>query len=459
MAARPGAAGAGSRDNSRMARTTASHHDRLKALLKTGRRRRELLPSGVTVLSEVIPGRQAVNFGVWVTNGSQGDSARESGLSHFLEHLVFKGSPRYSQKQISEWFDQVGGSLDAYTTREYIGFTGVVPGPELREGAGRLFDMILAPTFPARELEKERLVIVEECKMSDDNPESRIYDLLYEKSFPGSGLGRPIQGYLSTVTKIDRATVVKGHRAKFVPSQLIVAACGNFDADAWHRQVEKAFGKLAGSAAPPRERVAPPPAFVAVEEKADLAQSHLIINYPGFRMNDPRRWAAIVLDNAVGGTMSARLFQNLREKRGLCYSTYSNATFHADTGVFTFYAATSKPRTAEALELLGREIVKLRRAGITRAELDRSRRNLIGRTLLSLDTLSGRLTRAIMNEIAFRRQIPLAEVLEALERVNEKSVREACATLFPKGAAALVAVTPGGAIGPKERDLFAKILN
>lgn len=440
-------------------KSNPSHQDRLKALLKVGTRRREVLPSGVTVLSESIPGRQAVNFGVWVTNGSQGDAAAESGLSHFLEHLVFKGSPKYTQKQISEWFDGVGGSLDAYTTREYIGFTGVVPGADLAEGAARLFDMILEPNFPKAELEKERLVIVEECKMSDDNPESRIYDLLYEKAFPNTGLGRPIQGYLDTVTKIDRAVVVRGHKAKFVPSQLIVAACGNFDPDAWHRQVAKAFGKLKPQAAPPGERVSAPARFTAVEEKADLNQSHLLVTYPAYTLSDPRRWPAIVLDNAVGGTMSARLFQNLREKRGLCYSTYSNATFHAATGLFAFYAATSTARTGEALEYLGKEIVKLRRAGITRDEVERSKRNLIGRTLLSLDTLSGRLTRAIMNEIAFRKQVPLSEVIAELEKVDEKSVAAVCKELFPAGKAALAAITPPGAIGEPERAVFEKVLN
>ncbi len=437
----------------------SAHTDRLNTLLKAGRRRREILTNGVTVISEVITTRQAVNFGVWVANGSQGDSAAESGLSHFLEHLVFKGSPRYKQKDISHYFDAIGGSIDAYTTREYIGFTSVCIGTELKNATDRLFDMVLEPIFPKGELEKERLVIVEECKMSDDNPESRIYDIQYEKAFPGTGLGRPIQGYLDTVTKIDRATVMRGHRAKFTPGQLIVAAAGNFDADAFHRQVEKYFGGLKRTAAAPVEAQAPVKPFVAVDEKSDLTQSHLLISYPGLAMSDERRWAAIVVDNAVGGTLSARLFQNLREKRGLCYSTYSNAAFHAGTGLFSFYAATSKARTDEALRLLGEEIRKLRRNGITADEAALSKKNLIGRTLLSLDSLAGRLTRMIMNEIAFRQQIPLADVLEKIEAVSVKEIQRLCAELFPRGQAALTAVTPPGAIGVKERESFARSLN
>jgi predicted Zn-dependent peptidase len=439
-----------------MSKSSPSHSDRLKKALDNGVRLRELLPSGVTVLSEVIPTRAAVNFGVWVANGSQGDAAAESGLSHFLEHLVFKGSHRFKQKEIATFFDKIGGSIDAYTTREYIGFTSVCVGSDLPEAADRLFDMVLDPIFPAADLEKERLVIVEECKMSDDSPESRIYDLLYENAWPKTGLGRPIQGYLDTVKKIDRATVVRGYHAKFVPGQLIVAAAGNFDPDMWHKLVSKYFGKLKARPAPPAENLQPVKPFVAVNEKSDLTQSHLLVSFPGFKLSDPRRWAAIVMDNAVGGTLSSRLFQNLREKRGLCYSTYSNASFHAKTGLFSFYAATSRDRTSEALKLLAVEVRKLRQAGITAAETALSKKNLIGRTLLSMDSLSGRLTRMIMNEIAYRRQVPLGEVIDAIEQVDAGKIKKVAAELLVPASAALTAVVPTGALGAKEKALFVR---
>ena len=439
-----------------MSKAKPTHRDRLKKALDNGARLRDILPSGVTVLSEVIPTRQAVNFGVWVANGSQGDAAAESGLSHFLEHLVFKGSHRFKQKAIAAFFDRIGGSIDAYTTREYIGFTSVCVGTDLPEAADRLFDMVLDPVFPAAELEKERLVIVEECKMSDDSPESRIYDLLYEKSWPGTGLGRPIQGYLDTVQKIDRATVVRGYHAKFMPGQLIVAAAGNFDPGMWHKLVEKYFGKLKARPAPQAEKLPVVKPFVAVSEKADLTQSHLLVSYPGFKLSDPRRWPTIVMDNAVGGTLSSRLFQNLREKRGLCYSTYSNASFHAATGLFSCYAATSRERTKEALTLLAAEVRKLRRGGITAEETELSKKNLIGRTLLSMDSLSGRLTRMIMNEIAYRRQVPLGEVIDAIDKVDAKVIKRVAAELLDPASAALTAVVPTGAIGAKEKALFVR---
>lgn len=439
-----------------MPKPKAAHHDRLQTLLRAGRKRREILPNGVTVLSEVIASRQAVNFGVWVTNGSQGDAAEQSGLSHFLEHLVFKGSPRYRQKEISAFFDAVGGAINAYTTREYIGFTGTCTGVELAPAADRLFDMVLEPTLPAAELEKERLVIVEECKMSDDEPESRIYDLLYEGAFPGTGIGRPIQGYLNTVTKISRAEVARGHRAKFTPDQLVVAAAGNFDADKFHRQARRFFGGLKRRAAPVVENPARPAPFVSTAEKQDLQQTHLVVAWPGFPLDDPRRWAAIVMDNAFGGTLSSRLFQNLREKRGLCYTTYSNATFHQKTGLFTVYAATSKERTREALALMAAEVRKLRRAGLGADELALSKKNLINRSLLSMDSLSGRLNRMIMNEIAFRHQPPLAEVIAEIERVTAAQIKAVARDLTEPSAASLAAVAPPGAIGAAEKELFVK---
>ncbi len=403
--------------------------------------RKQVLPNGITLLTERMPHVRSVTIGVWLRRGSRHEPPPLNGASHFIEHLVFKGTEGRTAREIALAVDSIGGQMDAFTSKEYTCFYAKVLDAHVREAVDLLSDIVLRPRFDKVELERERKVIVEEIRMVEDAAEELVYDLFSTHFYPGHPLGRPIQGTEKTVSKLSRARLLAYFRANYVPENILIVGAGNVD----HRElaglVAKTFGRMAPgrngavTAKPPKPR-----GGVITRAKSELEQLHLLIGMPAVPERDDHRYPLFVLNALFGGTMSSRLFQKVREERGLAYSVYSAINSFRDSGVMMVYAGTSPEKGDEVLSVVGEEIRELRDAGPSQHELTVAKEHLKGSLMLSLESTSSRMSNLARQELYHGRQFTMEEILRRLARVTRSEVHGMARRVFRPKSPALAAV-------------------
>jgi predicted Zn-dependent peptidase len=381
--------------------------------------RRTELGSGLRVLSERMPGVRSVALGVWVRAGSRDEPPAISGSSHFLEHLLFKGTKSRSAREIAEAFDAVGGDLNAYTAKEYTTFYARVLDRDLPMAVEHLGDMLRNSVIRTADLEAERRVILEEINLHEDAPDDLIHDLFQETLWPEHPLGRPILGTRNSILGATREQVRRFYKRHYVPSNFVVVAAGNVDHD---RLVRLARTHIAGGTARgSRDRRigrAPSASGRRLVRKRTTEQAHIMLGTNGLSRSDPDRFAFGVVNNALGGGMSSRLFQEIREKRGLAYSAYSYHAMYTEAGLFAAYAGTTPRSAREVLRILRGELEAVASGSLGAEEFDRAKGHMKGSLVLSLDDPGGRMSRIGKSEISHGEILTVNEILRRIEAVT-----------------------------------------
>lgn len=401
------------------------------------------LPNGIAVLTEHMPGLRSVTAGIWVRRGSRHESAELNGICHFIEHAVFKGTRSRTARDIAVETDRLGGHLDAYTTHEMTGFTTKVADTALSQAMDLLADLVSHPRFEQEDLEREQKVILEEMKMVEDTPDELLGELFNAAYFPNQPLGRPIEGTRETVTTFDHKTTVAFHAREFSYSNLVVAAAGNVDHNRLIELVGRAFdGCESGAGARPhtvggRPRPAAP---IMIEQKNELEQAHLVLAAPWPSALNEERYAASLLASIIGGGTSSRLWQKIREERGLAYSVGAAGSAFSDVGVFNVYAGTSPDQLDEVLELSLKELREVVRNSVTEEELRIAKDQAISSILLGLESSSARASTLARQEIIHGRRISPDIVIEKLRNATIEQLQEVARTYFKSETLALGAL-------------------
>jgi predicted Zn-dependent peptidase len=387
------------------------------------------LSNGVRVLSEPMPQMVSATIGIWVENGSRYEQAHENGVSHFIEHLLFKGTNKRTAAQIAEEIDAVGGVLNAFTGKEYTCYYAKVLGEDLKMATDLLADIFLDSLFEPEEIDRERQVVLQEISQAEDTPDDFIHDLFNLYFWKGHPLSLPIFGSVETVNAIDRKMLTTFMADRYRSERVLIAAAGAVDHERLIADCERLFGSIPGNGkaqplVPPQERV------MVVNHPKKLEQAHLCIGGPGLSQIAPLRYAAYVLNTALGGGMSSRLFQEVREKRGRVYSIYSFLSAFLDCGYFGIYAGTSPEWVDEVIEVTFNEIAKVAREGLKDEELARAKSQLKGNMLLGMESTDSRMNRLARNEIYYRRDVPLDELARQIESVTNDQVVELASSCF-----------------------------
>ena len=403
--------------------------------------RKSVLPNGIRVLTERIPHVRSVAVGVWVETGSRHEPGARAGVSHFIEHLVFKGTESRTAEEVARAVDSVGGQMDAFTTKEHTCFYVTVLDRHLPLAADLLSDILLHPLFAADDIEREKSVVLQEFRMVEDTPDDLIHDLFAERVWEGHPLGRPILGDKKIIKGLGRETILSHFVEEYSPARITIAAAGRLA----HEQLVDLLGNRFldfHRDSPPRGGT-PPTAMtrVAAIDKS-LEQVHFVLGGAGLRQDAPERHALYLLNTILGGSMSSRLFQEVRERQGLVYSIYSGNAAFRDSGLFYIYAGTEPERFPTVLKLVLEELRKLRREGVTPDELRRAKEHLKGSLMLSLESTSSRMTRIAKQELYFGQSFSLDEILVAVDQVGTEEIMAVIDQLFGKAQLSLVALGP-----------------
>lgn len=413
--------------------------------------RKSVLPSGITVLSETLPERQSVSVGVWVRSGARDEPGELLGVSHFLEHMMFKGTERRDARGIARSLESLGGHLDAFTSREQVCYTARALSEHLPEAVDVLADIVFRSRFAEAEVEREKSVVREEILSYEDTPEEKVNDVLAELLWDGHALGRPILGTEATVTTFT-SEVLRGYfRGRYRPEQVVVAAAGGLDHD---HLVSLVSGHFAPPDGQPRPLSGTPPPFrpAVRHEERELQQLHLALGTRGLSFVDGERYALLVLDTLLGGGMSSRLFQSVREEAGLAYSVFSALDFYRDSGMVCIQLGVSPERGREALARVREELVQLCGQGPSEDEVAAAKSQLKGSVVMAQESVSSRMAHLARQEIYHGAHTPPEEQVSRVLAVTREHVAALAARLLPPEGFALAALgpAPGGALG--ERD-------
>jgi predicted Zn-dependent peptidase len=388
------------------------------------------LDSGVRIVTEHMDSVRSVALGFWIGTGSVGESPDESGLSHLVEHMLFRGTARYESLQIDQLFDTMGAELNAGTGKETTSVYTRVIDDHLPEAFDVMADMVWRPRFAAEDLENERQIVLEEIAMYEDDPQDKVFDVIGEAVFGEHPLGRPIIGRAEVVGGVPAEELAGFHHARYVPGNVVIAAAGAIDHDALVEMVSSAPAERAGATAPevpgPPETNGARTLFVAKPTE----QVHVCLAAPGIARDDDRRFALRVLDNVFGGTSSSRLFQEIREKRGLAYAVYSFQSTYATTGQVGLYVGTRPDNVGEALRVVGAELARLVAEPATEEELHRAKENVKGRLVLALESTSARMSRLGSSVLADMPLLTVDEVVEKIEAVTLEDLHELARALW-----------------------------
>lgn len=400
------------------------------------------LPNCITVLTEHMPGLRSVTAGIWVRRGSRHETPELNGICHFIEHAVFKGTDRRTARDIAVESDRLGGNLDAFTTHEMTGFAIKVADKSLPAAFDLIADLLAHPRFDQKDLEREQKVVLEEMKMVEDTPDELLGELFNAAYFPGHPLGRPIEGTEDTVSSFDHQTISSFHAREFSPGNLVIAAAGNVEHDRLVDLVEKSFGTSNSDAdlVNPDGQSPTAAAPILIEQKKELEQAHLILAAPWPDARDEDRYAGSLLASVVGGGTSSRLWQTIREERGLAYSVGAGGSTFSDVGVFTIYAGTSPEHLNQVLDL---SLVEMRRVVNERVpdeELKLAKDQALSSILLGLESSSARVSALSRQEIIHGRRITPEETMEKIEAVTAEDVQRVAQEYFTSDTLALGAL-------------------
>jgi predicted Zn-dependent peptidase len=403
--------------------------------------------SGLRVVTEALPELRSVTLGAWVGSGARDEQGAEWGASHFLEHLLFKGTEQRSAREIAESIESVGGEMNAFTTHEQTVFYVRVPDVQFGPAFDVLADVLWNPAFRADDVESERRVILEEIGMRDDTPDDLVHDLFASAIFPDHPLGREVLGSEASITAMARDDIAAYHLAHYVPSNVVFAAAGNLTHEAVVERIDARFpaGPASRPARPRPETVAPQPVVVL---NRDTEQAHVVIGVRALAALDPDRYALTVVNQVLGGGMSSRLFQEIRETRGLAYSVFSYPASFDDAGYLAIYAGTAPDRVPETLSVIDGELDRLVKAGLSDTEIGGAKGHLVGSLAMSLETSASRMRRLGRSEL-IEGEIPsLEELIARVEAVTADDVARVVDRVFA-GAPRTLAV-----VGPHSADEF-----
>jgi len=403
--------------------------------------RKGSLPNGIRVVTERMDHVRSVAVGVWVETGSRHEAENRCGMSHLIEHLVFKGTATRSAEQIARTMDSVGGQMDAFTTKEHTCFYVQVLDQHLPLAVDLLTDILLNPLFNADELEREKSVVLQEIKMVEDTPDDVIHDLFAGQIWEGHPLGRPILGSREAVTSYDRQTALSHFTEEYVPPRILISVAGN----ATHDHVINLFSTgFQGFERGATTRTATPPITrpgVNIVNKT-LEQVHLIMGFPGLRHSAPERYALFLLNDVIGGSMSSRLFQEVREREGLVYAIHSGVQAYVDTGTLYVYAATDAQNFSKVLKSTLKVIRELKKTGVTDEELRRAKDHLKGSLMLSLESTSSRMNRLAKHEMHHGTFLSMDAMLAAIDGVRHEEVQTLVTELLDEDRLALTTLGP-----------------
>jgi predicted Zn-dependent peptidase len=400
-----------------------------------------VLDNGIRIVTKQIPRARSVAMGVWVNVGARDEKAEEGGLSHFLEHMIFKGTERRTALQIAKEFDAIGGQCNAFTSKENTCYYAKVMDTHVDTMVDLLSDIFLNSVFHPAEVERERQVILQEIRMLEDTPDEHIHVLLARAVWGNHPLGRSILGTHDTVTRFDSNTIKQCFNRAYQSERIVISAAGNVQHGSFVDAIGRAFEVVRkGNNFP--ERAKPAMDWVATTHPKKLEQVHICLGTEGVHTTDPRRHACALLNVVMGGNMSSRLFQEIRERRGLAYAVYSFASSYSDTGLIGVYVGVDKANTQEVLELIMREMRRLKEEPIEGSELRNAKEHLKGGLYLAAESTDNQMTRLAHNEIIFGRYVPLQELVDEIEKVTAEDILRLAQQTFRDKAVSLSLLGP-----------------
>jgi predicted Zn-dependent peptidase len=401
------------------------------------------LDAGERVISERVPSVRSVSLGFWIGSGSRDETDAKAGVSHFIEHLLFKGASRYTAQQIAEIFDGLGGELNAATSREHTVVYARVPDRHLETAVDVMSDMVFAPTFD--DVDSERDVVLEEIAMYEDTPQELVHDLFSEAVFRSHALGRPVIGTADVIASIDKRTIGGYHRSMYSPGNVVISAAGHLQHDRVVKLLERAQRTARNGGArvrPPLVKIPPP--GVRFQRK-NTEQFHVCVGAPGISRSDRRRFAASLLDSILGGSASSRLFQEIREKRGMAYAVYTFAAQYSDTGLFGVYVGTREENLSPCLEIVAEQIADVAAGNLRPQELERAKENMKGRITLSMESTSNRMSRLGKSLITDTELLSFDRIIAEIDAVEPENISELASVLLAPERLSAAGIGPGEA--------------
>jgi predicted Zn-dependent peptidase len=402
---------------------------------------REVLDNGLRLITETMPHVRSVTIGVWLMRGSRHESDDRGGIAHFVEHMLFKGTATRSAEDIAQAIDSIGGQLDAFTAKEYASYYIKVLDDHLPLAVDLLSDIVLRPAFPVDEIDREKKVILEEIKMVEDTPDDLVHELFTQHFWEGHPLGRPILGSKETVEGFTVDTLRQYFENAYVASNMIISAAGNIEHAKVRELVEGAFGALK-SAGEAISFEAPRVVPQVITRTKELEQSHLCLGTNSYPQKHDDRYVSYILNTVLGGSMSSRLFQTVREKRGLAYAVFSGLSAYRDAGNITIYAGCANDAVEQVIDLCVEEMRGMKRTPVPEPELRRAKDHLKGSLMLSLENTASRMSHLARQEIYFDRHFGLDETLAGVENVTSADIQRVATDLFANGSLAATVLGP-----------------
>jgi predicted Zn-dependent peptidase len=399
----------------------------------TSTMQKEILPNGLVILTEPMEHVHSVSVGIWMRSGSRREPAEINGISHFIEHMVFKGTQRRTAEDIAREIDRLGGMLDAFTSKEMVCFNTRVLDEHLAKAFDVLADIVLEPKFAADDIAREQSVVLEEIRMTQDNPEDLVHELFTQNFWHPHALGKPILGTPETVSAFTRDTLQAWFKQCYAPNRLVITAAGHLTHQQLVDLVSERFAKLPRAEEGFADPKPVPMPHITQRSKSELEQVHLCLGVPALPLTDRRRFTVSVMNNILGGGMSSRLFQNIRERQGLAYSIFSDLNPYRDVGILSVYAGTSLETTEKVVQSVLAEFRRMRDEPIADEELRRAKDHLKGATLLSLEGSGARMSSLARYHMYFDRHFTPQELIAMLEAVTAEEVQAVAREFFQPG--------------------------
>src|ERR1700757_768928 len=392
--------------------------------------RRQKLPNGLTIITEQMQHIRSASIGVWLQTGSRDEDAEWNGISHFIEHMVFKGTKHRTAEEIARQVDSIGGNMDAFTAKECICFNVKVLDEHVPTALDILSDLVLNPTFDTADIARERGVIMEEIKMDEDNPDYLVHEIFTQNFWKDHPLGKPILGTKETVRRFERDTLMGFYGGRFLGGNMIFSAAGNIDHDSFVAQVARHFESLPAGQSPASGAKPKTTARINLRNKKSLEQVQLCLGVPAPPVAHDSRYIVLVLNTLLGGGMSSRLFQTVREERGLAYAIYSDLNPYKDTGMLCVYVGTSSDRALQVIQLVTDEFRRLKQEPMPEDELRRAKDQLLGNIILSMESTGARMSNLARQEMYFDHFFGIDEVMQQVEEVTAEQTMTLARELF-----------------------------
>lgn len=403
--------------------------------------KKETLPNGVRIITEEIPHVRSVSIGLWVGVGSRDEIPEINGMAHFIEHMMFKGTEKRSAKQIAESLDAVGGQLNAFTSKEYTCYYAKVLDEHFDVAVDLLADMFFNSLFSPEDLEKEKNVIIEEIKMYEDAPDELVHDLFAGTIWQDHALGRPVIGNMEVIKATTRNQLLDFYKKFYVPESLVVAVAGNIGHEAVVAQLTPLFSSFTG-VKPVRNNQLPVARAASQGRQKEIEQVHLCLGTPGLSLDHENTYTLHVLNCILGGGISSRLFQEIREERGLAYSVYSYQSSYRDAGLFSVYTGLSRQNLDEVVALVAKEMKDIKQQGVLAEEVERAKAQLKGSMFLGLENVSNRMSRLGKSELCLKRVVTPEEAAEKIDRVTGTDIMQLARELFVREKFTVASIGP-----------------